>query len=203
MSDNNSAAQQESNETDADILAVRSLIETNEAGPGEEVAAVHEASASGAREATIIQGASDRAPGGDLAAWLLFRIRAYRPERRAILVTSAVLMLLLQPVFVIGWGVLFGILFVAFYLIVGEERFWKGVISQFRRYARRHPDAARRLKLRAWVLSRRWDRYTAILPDAAADMLRSPDLRAMIVADQKHAAALSERLNRLNHEPSR
>ncbi|QJF50167.1 hypothetical protein [Roseobacter ponti] len=203
MSDNRSAAQEESKGADADVLAVRSLIETTRADPGEEVAAVNEASASETRGVAARPGAADRRPGGDLVAWLLARVRAYRPERRAVLVTSAVLLLLLQPVFVIGWGVLLGILFVAFYLIVGEERFWKGVISQFRRYARRRPDAARRLKVRAWVLSRRWDRYTGILPDAVADMLRSPDLRAMIVADQKHAAALSERLNRLSHEPSR
>jgi hypothetical protein len=108
-----------------------------------------------------------------------------------------VLLLLLHPLAFIGWCVVAAILALAFYLIIGEDRFWRGVVAAHVRFAGLNPVAARRLKVRARLVARRWDRWIAYLPAGMADVLRSPDVRALVLAEKRHDAVLSDRLSRL------
>jgi hypothetical protein len=126
------------------------------------------------------------------------KIKTYRPNRRAIVWTSVILLLLLHPVAFVGWTLVAAIFLLAGYLMVGEDAFWRGVISMHGRYARVSPEAARRLRVQARLFARRWDRGLHWLPDRMADSLRAPDVRSLVVADARHEAAMLDRLRRLN-----
>ena len=129
------------------------------------------------------------------AAYL--RAKAYRPERKRILWTSLVLMLLLQPFFVIGWSLFCVGLVVALYLLWGGNVFWRRLIAIYQKAAHRWPEPARHIKLRAYVMGKKWDWILDRVPDRIADQLRGPDLRRIIAADAQHDAVMSERLTRL------
>jgi hypothetical protein len=127
-------------------------------------------------------------------------IASYRPERGRIVRTSLVLMLLLQPLLVLGWSLAAAAGVAIYYLSVGGDAFWRKVISIYRWMQTRWPEMARRIKLRAFVIGRRWDRVLLELPSGLADQLRPPDLRQMMAADARHDAALAERLGRLHDD---
>lgn len=127
---------------------------------------------------------------------------AYRPDRKNILWTSLVLMLLLQPFFVLGWSLFFlGSVLLCFY-VMGGDRFWRRVISMYQALQYRQPKLARAIKVRSYVLAKRWDSLLRHLPDGLATALRSPDLRNVIAADARHEAAVVDRLARLRESPS-
>ena len=128
------------------------------------------------------------------------KVMSYRPDRKAILWTSLVLLLLLRPGLVFGWSLVAVLSLLLVYLFMGPDRFWRWVIVRFQRFARRHPEAARRLKCRAYVLARKWDSLLAWAPQGFADQFRSPDLREIIVADRRHAAIMAERLTQLERD---
>lgn len=130
----------------------------------------------------------------------LARIKAYRPERKRILLTSLVLMLLLKPFFVIGWTTVAIMAVVVTFAIMGADEFWRKVVELYQRFARWRPDTARVLKLRAYVWARKWNRLLRFVPDGLADQMRPPDLRELMVADAKHASAMQDRLQRLNKD---
>ena len=140
---------------------------------------------------TVIQRSAEIAACGARA------VGGYRPQSGRILRTSLILMLLLQPFLTLGSFLMtFGIA-VACRLYSGQERFWGKVISTYRVLARHMPDAARVLKLRAYVVARRWDAFVGQLPEKLAEACSSPDLRGMIRAEEQHLKSVSSRLNRL------
>ena len=128
------------------------------------------------------------------------KVTSYRPDRKSIFWTSLVLLVLLRPGLVFGWSLVAALSLLLFYLFMGPDRFWRWVIARFRRFARRRPEAARRLKCRAYVLARKWDSWLTWAPQGFADQFRSPDLREMIVADQRHAEIMAERLTQLERD---
>ena len=138
----------------------------------------------------------------DAAHASLQSIKSYRPERRRIFWTSLILMLLLQPFLILGWSLAAGAAVLIYYLSVGGDAFWCKVLSVYSWMQKRWPDTARKIKLRAFVLGRRWDRVLLELPAGLADHLRPPDLRQMMAADAQHDAALNDRLSRLREEPA-
>lgn len=127
----------------------------------------------------------------------LSRMKTYRPERKRILRTSLVLMLLLQPFFVIGWTVFLIGLVVALYVFWGGDVFWRKLIAVYQAAERKWPAPARQLKIRSYVISKRWNSLQDRIPQQVADRLRGPDLRQLAMADAQHEAILSERLGRL------
>lgn len=128
------------------------------------------------------------------------KMRSYRPRTKIILGTSFVLLLLLHPGATIGW-LLFALIFlVALYLIVGEDRFCRAVAALHGRYARVSPGAARRLRVRAQLAARKWNRWVLVLPQGLADSLQAPDVRALVMAEARHDAVLTERLGRLDRD---
>ena len=135
-----------------------------------------------------------------LSRKVMHRMLAYRPDRKAILWTSLVLLLLLQPFFVVGWALFIVAVLVSVLLFLGADTFWRRVISAYGFYAARFPQAARVLKLRAYVVNRKWERLLRWLPAALADQLRCPNLREIIAADVRHVAAMDSRLSRLEQE---
>lgn len=125
------------------------------------------------------------------------RVMGYRPDRKAVLLTSLVLLLLLKPGLV--FGSILAALFAVFacYFLMGAEQFWRKILAVHAWMARRWPVTARVVKLRAYVLARKWDAKVAYLPQGLADMLYSPDLRAMLAADARREDVVAERLERL------
>ncbi len=125
-------------------------------------------------------------------------IGSYRPDRKAILITGLVLLVLLQPGFVLS------ILLIS--LLVGAVAFWclgpersVAVFSRLSdRFARLNPREARRWRARVWIAMRKWARLTGYLPPALAQHLQFPDFRATAEAEARHTAIVSDRLNRLS-----
>jgi hypothetical protein len=132
--------------------------------------------------------------------WAWGHLKSYRPQRKSILLTSAVLLLILQPRFVLGWLAFAVVLLLACYLLLGADAFWRKAVGLFAVIERYQPKAARRWKLRAYAFSKRWDRHLKKLPDPIADKLRLPDLRGLLAADDRHQAVLDARLSRLNSD---
>ena len=128
------------------------------------------------------------------------RLLNYRPRVKSILLTSLVLLLLLQPVLVLGTLLVLAITLMITFLILGAETFWRRFLSAFSLYARWFPATARSLRIRSELAVRKWDRVLERLPGRLEDCLRAPDLRAMARADKRHADAVADRLSRLHDE---
>jgi hypothetical protein len=130
----------------------------------------------------------------------LERAKTYDPDTKTILRTSLVLLLILRPFLVIGWTLFAAFVVILTYLFMGPDQFWRQIIALHRAFARRRPEAARVLKLRAYVIARKWDSLLCWVPQGLADMLRSPDLRELIAADARHDEAMAKRLGRLGED---
>ncbi|MEE4189422.1 MAG: hypothetical protein V2I76_13365 [Roseobacter sp.] len=131
------------------------------------------------------------------------RAKSYRPKRKRILWTSLVLILLLYPFFVLGCALVIVTMVASAYLLWGGDTFWRRVIAGYQRVQQCWPGTARQIKVRAFVLSKKWDRFLAVLPDRLADQLRGPDLRQIIAADARHDVVMSDRLTRLDDRGAR
>lgn len=218
-------------ETDAELQAIRSLVQVNKTEVA--VRATTEVASQAAsptqstrQEATALPNPAARkmlppvsasedtgavdtedAPGKATivlrraSAWALHQIKTYRPIRKNILWTSLVLLLLLKPFMVIGWTITLIVTVCVVFFALGADTFWRKVISLYQGYRRRYPEAARVLKVRSYAMAKKWDRLLNRLPDRMADVLRVPDLRALVKADARHDAALSDRLTRLRDDP--
>lgn len=128
------------------------------------------------------------------------RIRSYRPETKRILWTALVLMLLLQPFFVLGWSLALCASVCALYWYLGADEFCRRIIDLYRRGERRAPHMARQVKLRAYVVAKKWDYILLRLPEVMANRLRLPDLRDVLAADAAHSEIMSDRLTRLDRD---
>ncbi len=194
---------------DAAVQAVRTLIE-DEAAPLETVSAEDNVTSVRAAQLPPLAAAEDNVPADETSilrrhlepAWqeMLARIKAYRPDRKRILWTSLVLMLLLQPFFVFGWSLFVIVLVWAVYVFWGGDVFWRRIIAMYYWGHQRWPETARQVKLRAYVMGKKWDWILDRAPDRLADYLRGPDVRRIIAADAEHHAAMSDRLTRLNRD---
>ena len=196
---------------DSDVLAVRNLMDS--AGDTNDCAATDETVVEQAPEVTHAkshQSTETEAPDPRAAQpsytsrllrsgalWAMHRIKTYRPDRRAILLTSAVLLLILKPFMVIGWTLFAGFVVLLCYLFMGGERFWRAIIAIFQKFKRRRPAAARVLKLRSYVIARKWNGLMQWAPQGICDFFQVPDLREIIAADTRHEAAMSDRLRRM------
>ncbi len=125
---------------------------------------------------------------------------SYRPERKKILLTSLVLLLILQPMWIVVPTLLCAIALAIAYHNMGSDGFWQRVVTLFRHWETRQPDKARVARLRAALWARKWDRLLAKLPGDWALHWRAPDLKAIAAAEAKHDAALTDRLTRLHQD---
>lgn len=128
----------------------------------------------------------------------LRKIRAYRPRTKVVIGTSLVLLFVLHPISMIGWTIFTMIFVLALYLIIGEERFCRGLLAVQARYRRINPSAARVFGLRLRLAARKWNRWVTFLPQGMADALQTPDISAVMRAEARHEAALTDRFSRLD-----
>ena len=194
---------------DADLLAVREMMAAaqSEGRPSDvEASASRPRAPRGEKFAKTMprlapQPVSEPAQQGRsarLAGFAWQRVRAYRPQRKRVLLTSLVLLFLLQPMFVLGWTA-FGVVAVLIcYHAMGGDAFWQRIVTLFRALERRRPAVARRIKLRSYAFSKKWERQIDRLPLQLADSLRLPDLRHLLAAEERHDAVLSDRLRKLS-----
>lgn len=125
------------------------------------------------------------------------RIPGPSPTRKSFVIGGVILLVALN-LQVVFWLLLFVIAaIIGSCLFWGSDALWHCVISGFRWLKQRHPPTARHLKVRGYLLTKRWDRVVGCLPAAFADGMKSPDLRAIAAADAQHDAALTARLSRL------
>ena len=199
---------------DEDILAVRALIAQTDTAKVEVRSELPERSDAHVRKRVrlpAIEAVSEPGPDPEprqrtahmkkqariVLAVLWLRIKTYRPHRGSVLLTSLVLLLVIQLAFVLGWTFLGLVIVLGCYFVMGSEAFWRRVLVLFATWQRIQPSSARSLKVRAYVLSRKWDKIIAKLPERLARKAQLPDLRNLMAADERHHAALNERLGRL------
>lgn len=187
---------------DPDVLAVKALIETTQdyseplanSGAAVQTSPLRRTAAGDTPKTT--------AHSKSIASFFAERIKSYEPNRRVILGTSFVLLVILRPWLVLGWSLAAAFALLLCYLLAGPDRFWRRVIALHAAYARRRPARARRLKLKACWYARKWDRFIQRLPQGLADTMASPDLRGLMQADERHDAVIAARLKRMDCDPS-
>ena len=171
-------------ETDPDIVAVRHLL-----------AAEQETASDIETTDTAVKHSETQR--SSVAGRLISAVRSYRPDRRSVLLTAAVLLVLLQPGLVAGIGLLILASVLLAYFGMGHEAFWARALGCFAIMRRWAPDTGRVLRVRLWVAARRWNRLTGLLPESLAQRLRLPDVRGIAAATERHDAVLTDRLSRL------
>lgn len=199
---------------DAEILAIRTLISEEQSVPEKRPERAGESNIATQRKSDRLPAIepveeprvamSERLKSGRVAQgagvvteFLWTRIKAYRPQRKSILLTSLVLLLVLQPGLVFGWTLAFISALAFCYFVMGGDAFWRKVVTVFKAWERRQPAPARGLKLRAYLFSKKWQKLLSKFPDRMTDALQLPELRGLLAADEKHDAALTARLNSL------
>lgn len=195
---------------DPDLAAVRMLIDSHPAPAAEDVGAQGPDQQGAGRfpdlakaDVPSVPHSSDRLRrrAARVRGTVMARVKAYDPDAKTIVWTSVVLMLLLQPVFVLGWSLALIAMVLAVYWLIGGDQFWRRVIRAYELAEPRWPVAARQAKLRGYAAAKKWDRLLSRLPVAVSDRLRVPDLRDVIAADAAHDAVMSDRLTRLERDP--
>lgn len=130
------------------------------------------------------------------------RIKAYRPKPVHIALGAFALLVLTRPWLVFGVAVLFAIIFVGVFLIVGYDGFWKGVMKLGRWYAKRNPERAVLVNKRLDAFAMRWDAILDRFPEGSVDSLYLPDFGDLANADKRHEEAVDRRLAGLAEKPS-
>ncbi len=125
------------------------------------------------------------------------RIRAKRPPARAVILSLLALAVVLRP------GLVFGVLFVMVFIVLGVflalgyDGFWQQAMALGRWYAGRRPERAAMLHARLDALAMKWDAVLDLFPEGTVDGLYLPDFGEMAAAEARHDAALDRRFDRL------
>ena len=80
---------------------------------------------------------------------------------------------------------------------MGGDLFWRRIISLYKKVELVRPALARRVKVHAYIFSRKWEKLTRKIPGRVAGHLQLPDFGLLLAADARHDAALNDRLSRL------
>jgi len=128
------------------------------------------------------------------------RLRAFQPTTRHLALVSMALLVILRPHWFVLGLVLGLMLTVAFVMILGTDRIWRGVLTWLTRVEAHDPARAADLRARLDRFACRWDAVLDIFPDGMVDGLYMPDLQAMQHAEAAHAAVVADRLNRMVHD---
>ena len=125
------------------------------------------------------------------------RIRAKRPPARAVILSLLALAVVLRPWLV--FGVLFVTVFVVLgvFLALGYDGFWQRAMALGRWYAARQPERAAALHARLDAFAMKWDAMLDRFPEGTVDGLYLPDFGEMAAAEARHDAALDRRFDRL------
>ena len=125
------------------------------------------------------------------------RIRAKRPPARAVILSLLALAVVLRP-----WLV-FGVVFVTVFVVLGVflalsyDGFWQRAMALGRWYAARRPERAAALHARLDAFAMKWDAVLDRFPEGTVDGLYLPDFGEMAEAEARHDAALDRRFDRL------
>ncbi|MEM1075171.1 MAG: hypothetical protein AAF665_16805 [Pseudomonadota bacterium] len=197
---------------DKDLLAIRALMTRQErvsetltaqkelAQPLADPSKDYDQQPSFEPEADIRQETPDRSKRRTAVTLLRQRVLSYRPDRKVIFRTSLILLLLLQPFWVIGLTLALVGSVLLCHALMGAEAFWLRIIGLYRVFARRWPDHARAVKLRAYKSGKKWDLFLSRRAPRIRDMFGTPDLRHISQAETRHDQILSERLQRVREE---
>lgn len=191
----------ENGDVDADVAAIKNLLAQTDA----EVASASKRGRKRRAKSVAPKEVKPKKPRGPsqtlrLAQWLLLQARTYRPNRKVIIRTSLLLLLILHPFWVIGIVLLSVLCAVGALVFLGPDTVWRKIIAYYRFVAQRHSRLARVVRARAYVLARKWDRWVQYLPEGIGQALKSPDLRTIAAEDGLHETAMAQRLSRLSED---
>lgn len=130
---------------------------------------------------------------GHALSWL-------QDHRRWALVALLAVFALMRPGLAVGLILVVVIVVASMRIALGAEIFWRRVLAFHAVVETHRPGFARTIKLRVFVLSRKWQRLLDRLPEAISDPLRPPNLPALLAADARHDAVLAARLNQLRQD---
>ena len=122
---------------------------------------------------------------------------AKRPPARAVILCLLALAVVLRPWLV--FGVLFITVFIVLgvFLALGYDGFWQRAMALGRWYAARQPERAAALHARLDAFAMKWDAVLDRFPEGTVDGLYLPDFGEMAEAEARHDAALDRRFDRL------
>lgn len=141
---------------------------------------------------------SARTPEPVVGNNVLSSLKGYRPAAAHIALGVFALLALTHPWLVLGLTLLFLLILVGVFLIVGYDGFWQGAIKLGRWYANRRPARAAILHARLDSFAVRWDAILDRFPEGTVDGLYLPDFGEIATADARHAQAVERRLNGLH-----
>lgn len=209
-------------EPDADILAIRALLNDEGAEPpavrARPVTAIPPKTPAASRDTAEDPGdagLSDRIRAAERAADTagarrprlpapvqdrIARLRAYRPTLRHVALAALVLLVVLRPWLLVTVVLLPALIVAGIFLSVGHDRFWAGVLRLYNRFHARNPEKAERLRRRADGIALRWDAFLDRFPEGTVDALYLPDLNSLQDQEERHRQALAERFDKLQDE---
>lgn len=144
--------------------------------------------------------AGQAARKGGAMSHIVHRLRAFRPSTRQLALVSLALLVVVRPQWFLISGVLLVACLVGFFLILGSDRIWRGVVAHLARVDSRDPVKGAQLRTRLDRFACRWDGILDRFPDGMVDGLYMPDLQEMQSAEAAHADAMAERLERMVHD---
>lgn len=195
---------------DPDLMAIRSLLQDQEAVPEQAVPGPERRHTATRQhrppEAETRPQAPDTAEMGSgtavraLPRVLMDRVRGYRPTRRHVALAILAMLALLRPWLLVALIVLPLAVLAGVFATLGSERVWAGVLRGYKRYHARSPARAERLRRRADAFALRWDGFLDRFPEGLADALALPDLTALQESEARHEKALDRRFDRLQSD---
>ncbi|MEO0939891.1 MAG: hypothetical protein AAFY38_17205 [Pseudomonadota bacterium] len=124
----------------------------------------------------------------------------WRPSPRMMIGGAVLAVLLLRPAWVVLAVVLSLFAVLGAFVLLGSDRVWGLCIAGLRHYMARHPARAPQIAARVDRFAERWDRVLDLMPDGTVDGLYFPDLQSLMDAEDRHDAAVADRLDRLRSE---
>lgn len=129
-----------------------------------------------------------------------FMLTAFRPTIRHLAIVSTLLLVVVRPYWVL-FGIVLGVAsVVAAFLFLGEGRIWNLFLKRLHRIEAKDPDRALELRTSLDNFAYRWDSILDLFSEGMLDWLCMPDFQSMGYAEERHMAAMSERLARLGQE---
>lgn len=191
-------------------LAIRKMMEVSSGPKDSDQRASKRAAGSGSAPTSALAEQVEDKPTKTIQHWFVLSLDRYgrvmswlRQRRRWVLLALLVVFALVRPGLVFGSLVVSVILLASMRIAMGAEVFWRRVLAFYAVVETHRPGLARKIKLRAFVLSKKWQRLLDRLPEAVSDPFRPPDLVAIMAADARYDEVLAARLNQLRQDEVR
>lgn len=127
------------------------------------------------------------------------RLRSQMPKvnRKYALVVAFALIVLLKPLLVLSLLVLLAFVVAAFFLLVGGDKIWRGVMLALHQMSDKEPARALRIRKRLDSFAMNWDAFLDRFPDGTVDGLYMPDFQVLSEDEARNEALFARRMEHL------